>query len=1026
MRIIHISDFHYIPKARSEFERVVEELVKSVSQQAPVDLVVFSGDLIYKDASIEQFNEAANCLFDPLLKASHLDKSRLLICPGNHDLLRNAEMSMVADSLNSKTQSKDLDAFCDDSDQLSLSLTRFKAYNQFVSDYFGDCLDIQPLYTTAKREINGKSVGLLSFNSAWRSIESDRDRGNLLFPIRYIHEAIEKVRKCDLVLCAMHHAVSDFKDYIEQEIENSVFEDCHILFTGHYHKAKLSSILSTNGLLHSVGYATFNYNDKASTYGYMIITIDEESFEVKIEAFPFVTNHFVADEPISTVLPMSVDKRASNEFRRVMRKQLTYFREKADNLFVKGRTNETAGHTFSMLFSEPVIKDKSLQELLASGKKGTKIPLLQIEDSSRPTILFGRNKSGRTSLLYKVMIDYLFSYASRKVIPYYVACKELSGDSLNLERRLRDFLSLSKADLKKRFESYQLVLLLDDLELNDASFLANLKEEIAPFVNVRFIATTEETLTNQCALMYFEDVDIDNYYIHDVTPREVHQLTTRWPNMPAANKQRYEEKIVKILQQMHMPFNYWTISLFLWIFEKTDASNIHNNFELINLYIDEILDKKSLITDKSFKIDYEDLKSYLAALSEFLLSKKNHRISYKELVDFTEGYRKTHQKFVEQTRDIIELLIRRGVLVEEEQSSGGNGNQNLYTFRLNGVFEYFVALRFSDNTELKDKVLADGSTFFSFGTELELYAGFKKDDIDAIENIFKKTQGILSPLSDKKGYGDIDGRLVQEIIVDPTIGARVTGDLFERVSEMSKEEADNLLPIPSVPINESRVVQKVYLTEIHPTPANIEKALFILSRVYRNSNACDHEELSEQILNFVLTGVCNLGFMLSDETKHLAKTEGDYKDIIQLMNNFMPIIIQSFLYDAICQQNLVRVFDSKLKELRDNPNGNEFRIFVLSFILVDLNPSANIHYIEDSMPYIKNRLLRFAIINKLMLLMLSNAEDKTLVCKLNAIASPVMKEFKDYKFSQDRIMKAVEASSMKNRMIKTGESKDYQ
>ena len=1024
MRIIHISDFHFIPNVRSVFERVVQELVKSLSQQTPVDLIVFSGDLINKDASLEQFNDAAECLFEPLLSALHLDRTRLLICPGNHDLLRNAEMPMVTDSLNNKTQSKDLDAFCDNPSQLSFSLTRFEAYDKFVSSYFGSCLDIQPLYTTAIRRINGKNVGLISINSAWRSIESEKDRGNLLYPVRYIHEAIGKVKTCDLVLCAMHHSVSDFKDYIEQEIENSIFDNCHILFTGHYHKAKLSTILSTNGLLHSVGYATFNYNDKTSSYGYSIITIDEETYDVTIESFPFVNNHFVPDEPISTVLPMSSDKRASNEFRKVMRKQLVYFREKADNLFVKGRTNETAGHTFSMLFSDPVIKDKSIQELLASGKKGTRIHLDQIEQSEKSTIIFGRNKSGRTSLLYKMMIDYLLSYAARKVIPYYVACKELNGDILNIERRLRDFLALSKSDIKKRFESYQLVLLLDDLDFNDTSFLANLRREIEPFASVRFIATAEETLTNQCALMYFEDVEIDNFYIHDVTPREVHQLTKRWPNMPVANKQRYEEKIVKILQQMHMPFNYWTISLFLWIFEKTDASNIHNNFELINLYIDEILDKKSLITDKSFKIDYEDLKSYLAALSEFLLSKTNHRVTYKELVDFSEEYRDTHQKFVEQTRDIIELLIRKGVLLEEEQPIGGKGSLNLYTFRLNGVFEYFIALRLSQNSELKDRILAEGNTYFSFGTELELYAGFRKEDINAIENIFRKTQDILRPISELDNYNNIDSRLIQEIVIDSG-RVRITGDLFERVSEMSKDEAEDLMPVPSVPVNESRVVQKIYLSEIPPTPANIEKALFILSRVYRNSNACDYEDLSEQILNFVVTGVCNLGFMLLDETKQYAKTDNEYKNIVQLMNNFMPIIIQSFLYDAICQQNLVRVFESKLSVLRENPGGNELRIFVLTFILVDLNPSANTHYIVDSLPYIKNRLLRFAVINKLMLLMLSNADDRSLVNKLNTIASPIMKEFKDYKIVQDRFMKEVEDSSMKNRMIKTVESKDY-
>lgn len=57
-----------------------------------------------------------------------------------------------------------------------------------------------------------------------------------------------------------------------------------------------------------------------------------------------------------------------------------------------------------------------------------------------------------------------------------------------------------------------------------------------------------------------------------------------------------EEKIIHIFSQMHIPFNFWTTSLFLWILERTDESNIHNNFELINLYVDEILGKRILFS----------------------------------------------------------------------------------------------------------------------------------------------------------------------------------------------------------------------------------------------------------------------------------------------------------------------------------------------------------------------------------------------------------------------------------------------
>ena len=85
MRILHISDFHYLSKAKAEFDRVVEKMADSLKTQDKIDIIVFSGDLIHKDASVALFKEAADCLFTPVFEATGLDKTRLLLCPGNHD-----------------------------------------------------------------------------------------------------------------------------------------------------------------------------------------------------------------------------------------------------------------------------------------------------------------------------------------------------------------------------------------------------------------------------------------------------------------------------------------------------------------------------------------------------------------------------------------------------------------------------------------------------------------------------------------------------------------------------------------------------------------------------------------------------------------------------------------------------------------------------------------------------------------------------------------------------------------------------
>lgn len=1022
MRILHISDFHYQPKAKSEFESVVEKMAQSLKNQEEIDVIVFSGDLIYCDASVDVFNEAANCLFTPILQATGLNKQRILLCPGNHDMFLSGEMKMVKDSLDGKNSVKSLDEFCDDQQQLELSLTRFKDYKEFIGVFLGSDIQTQPLYDWFVRDIKGKKVGFLAINSSWRCVDSAKDRGNLLFPVKFIHEALDNMKHCDLVLCAMHHNISDFKYFIEQEIEDCIYDKCHVLFTGHYHKGRISTILSPNGLLHSSGYATFNRYDNNSEYGYTIITIDEESLDVKVSPFFYQDKHFVGLDTISTTMPMTDTKREANEFRKLMRKHANLYRDKADNLFVKGKMEEATGHTFQTLFIPPIIKDKSLQEILATKKRGNRISMEEIENSVKDTVVFGRGKSGRTSLLYKLMLDFLSEYSSRKVIPYLITYRDYSNgaNSLDLEKRLSNYLELSKKKTIETFQYYTLLLLVDDLDVDDKMFLKNLGKEISKFEKVRIIATAEETLAEQTLLSFFENTETDNYFIHDVTSREVHQLALRWPNMPIENKRQYEEKIIKILRQMHMPFNYWTVSLFLWIFETNDPSNIHNNFELINLYIDEILDKPGIILNKNFTIEYEDLRSFLASLAEFLLKQSNHRVKYAALVDFTDEYIREHKKFTEQTRIIIDLLLEKGILVEEKPLNDG---ESQYTFRLNGVFEYFIALRMKENATLKNEILGDDCTFFSFGTELELYSGFQKEDHEAVESVFHKIQKIVKPLSDKEEYNKIDERLAQEMVLvqDATLPSKI----ISKIPEMTKDDADDLLPLLNIPFNESKVTVKTIFKDIQPTLSNIEKALFILSRMYRNSNVCDNIELSDSILDFVLTGVCNMGFMLPEDVKNYDLSDEDYKRYVQMVNNIMPIIVQTYFYDAISQQNLVRVFEGKLRELRKKPLGNQFRIFIMTFIIVDLNPKANIQYIADSIDCISNRMLRFAFANKLMLLMLNNAQDKRFVDQLKQIAMPVLKDFDNYNKIQEKLEKELTNRTLKDRSIKAMDDSDY-
>ena len=496
----------------------------------------------------------------------------------------------------------------------------------------------------------------------------------------------------------------------------------------------------------------------------------------------------------------------------------------------------------------------------------------------------------------------------------------------------------------------------------------------------------------------------------------MHQLTLCWPNISTEKKKKAEEKIMQIFTQMHIPLNYWTTSLFLWIFEKTDEHNIHNNFDLIQLYVDELLDKNNYILNPDNKVSYDDLKSYLSALAEHIL-KNECILEESQLVSFTEEYRNSHKKFTDTTWDIIRYLLDKAILIKTD---------NKYTIRLKGVFEFFLAYRMKENEEFKNNVLEFKNYILSFGNELELYAGFCKDDRNTISEVFNSAKSILFPITDKPDYKNLDFHLSNHIQISSS-DFKCTGDLLNKLAQMPNSEDDEFdyLPANISPIDETDVKPKRLYDKIDINTAVVERIIFVLARVYRNSNACDMKEIADEMFEYILNGSCNLGFMLVEDSKRIIDKDNNTDALVSLVSNFIPLIIETFFYDAICQQNLVRVFEQKLQSLLDNPIGNEMRIFMLTYILVDLDIKQYIPLINKALEVINNKVLRFAMLNKNLLLTMKNYDNPSILSCLTQQRQLQANEFKEFNGSNQNISQQLIVKATKEQQIKTTSKMDY-
>lgn len=961
MKILHITDFHFRndESSKQDQNKMIKKLCEDLTGQK-IDIIFFTGDLVNKGNKIEYFNTASKDLIENIQTTLKLDKTNIFICGGNHDLHREQELNAIKTEIDKIKSQNELNDFItiQNGRQFKESVKNLENFIEYQNNFYtehkilGD--EIESLYSIHKRKIQGINIGITTINTGWRCFNSKIDRGNLIYPISFVKKSLNKLKNdSEFNILLMHHPISDLKYWNASDFEDVVFDGYHMLFSGHVHKRKHSAhVTYDEGIFCCVSPAALSLYENHSKVGYSLLDVNLETYEIEIlnKVYDKQDNVFLSPKDIIKAdIPLHGDKRNQNEFRKTVRKRLNEETNKANDLFLSA--NEDESSSFLELFTNPIIKNKSKAELASKKEDTLSSNLEEIIFSNDNYLIYGKDKSGKTSFLYKSLLDLLRNFSSTKIIPFYIDSKEYikNQKTLDISRLLTQYYEVSKSKLDGLLSKYTLKLLIDNYDPNNSNFNSELNKFLEEQKNVSFMAITEDSMMKQYELIEFDGQAYSKLFIHEISRNEVRSLTNKWPNIETDRKELILDKINQIFIQLNIPMNYWTVSLFLWIFEKTNDANFHNNFELIQLYIDNLLDRKRLALDKSMKIDFEDFKTYLGSLSHYLITEHAEYLysaKYSQIVEFTEKYRNDNKRFVIPVEDIVTLIIEKGILKK--------AIDDRYTFRLNGVFEYFLAFYMKEDETFRNGAINDPHYYLSFCNEFELYSGFNKKDKVFVENIFNKTESIFRSTNTKYNQqGSTDQILLSKIskVFDITLPLnQIAGG---KNAVLSPEKQDELIEeFTPVNINKAEVTQKKFYDEIEATSENLEKALFVLSRVYKNC-AITENEFNNKILDFILESACNLGFLLIDESSEGQNghseigEEDNEKALMKLITNFMPLVVETYLFDAIAQNNLERVFKDKIEELGKDYLNNQFKLLILYFMLIDLDLKDNKKYIDE-------------------------------------------------------------------------------
>lgn len=197
---------------------------------------------------------------------------------------------------------------------------------------------------------------------------------------------------------------------------------------------------------------------------------------------------------------------------------------------------------------------------------------------------------------------------------------------------------------------------------------------------------------------------------------------------------------------------------------------------------------------------------------------------------------------------------------------------------------------------------------------------------------------------------------------------------------------------------EDQFEEPTFDSEVHMIPkVNVEQLTFeiverylsILSRTYRSSDEISGKaQEKKEIFHYILNGYCKLGFYLVDEFKKSTKNELsstqnidiDFQELpeIKLLNfisNFTPLICQVALYDGIGHFSLERIIKREIEAILASDTIEEYKLFMLCFLLLDIDLEGNKQYIATVMQHIKINVLKYAIVIKLNYYLAFNAGD---------------------------------------------------
>lgn len=734
--IVHITDLHHSREgslkgdiSRSFVLNAVSKLEELYREKAlgNAPILVITGDIVQSGAEQPEGSDFL-CLQDdvlvPLMTAMQIDSSRVVLCPGNHelDMFAVADEDKVRDHLttSSKTLNSDLN-------------TKLEGFFSFVESHgYLSVTSKSPRVATFK--IDETDIAVINTLSGIYS--DDKDLGGAFLTPSELSAGLETM--ADNSIVCMHHPVEWLNVEVRQPFVSLLGRKKCRLFTGHEHKP--SAQLVQEGKNRTVFIRGGAAGETGQVSYFSLVNLSSTSEAITLRTFR------------STIESGGFQGLGIEDSECYPETSRGYF-QRTRAFLTTTRINDVANNVAGEI--------EDYRNRLISNVYGTYVhpPLAVFEDNELSSkaclpdrlmsdagivVLCGDELSGKTTLAVQGVYEANLNH-DEPITVLFLDFRELETETIEntVVKRLRA--AGCTTDEAKMFLKNRAVKIVID---NFSPSRRRVKDLFRSFVDtypeapIVLITAGGGHFSPSNAPNFLSDTTT-YFRIQDVTRETAIRMATGMPEAVGVDGTRLAGRVFKSISSLGAPRNVFYVQHLIRMYVSDAAVEPLNQFLMQKKIITDSMSAAHKLHWPGVAYDADVIEMFIGEIAYGLYKRKASFVSQGELFTHIEEFRsrkgKVRKEFPE---DVVFKVLKSSYLLREYEDGIG--------FMVTGLEDYFLAKHMTHDSGFRDYVLSEEG-LLNLPSVAQLYVAQNPSESDRIEIIFGHIDTLVRELEPLNG-----------------------------------------------------------------------------------------------------------------------------------------------------------------------------------------------------------------------------------------------------------------------------------